>query len=178
MIFKVHEQSVPITLLSRKRQLETCIPRQPEPFAIFSLWYQLLLLQASSLGHQLPKQICLFEACFCSNSMRSFDKEADSKPCLIFCSMGCIWELAHKLPLKGRRESDNKGRVMDCETLPDRFSFLELARKAKMDVIRGQVSGVAALTWALSLGRLLNGWAWKDYTTAVPGDSTHWVRLG
>lgn len=50
-----------------------------------------------------------------------------------------------QLPLKGRRESDNKRRVMDCETLPDRLSFLELARKAEMDVIRGQMSGFAAL---------------------------------
>lgn len=36
-----------------------------------------------------------------------------------------------------------KERVMDCESLPDRLSFLELARKAKMDVIRGQMSGIA-----------------------------------
>ena len=78
--------------------------------------------------------------------MGSFDKEVDSKPCLIFCSMGYAWELACKLPLKGRRESDNKRRVMDCETLPDRPPFLEWARKAEMDVIRGRVSGFAALS--------------------------------
>lgn len=53
--------------------------------------------------------------------------------------------LAHKLPLKGKRGDDNKERVMDCETLPDILSFLELPRKAKMNVISGQVSGVAAL---------------------------------
>lgn len=35
---------------------------------------------------------------------------------------------------------------MDSEALPDGLLFLELARKAEMDVIRGQVSGVAALT--------------------------------
>lgn len=87
----------------------------------------------------------LSEAYLCSNSMRSFAKEADSKPCLIFCSMCCVWELAHRLPLKGRRGYGNKGRVMDCETLPDTLSFLELSRKAKMNVIRGQVSEVAAL---------------------------------
>jgi hypothetical protein len=42
----------------------------------------------------------------------SVDKEADFKPWLIFCSKGCIWELAPKFLLKGRRESDNKGRVI------------------------------------------------------------------
>lgn len=76
--------------------------------------------------------------------MGSFDKEVDSEPCFIFCSVGYVWELAYKLPLKGRRECDNKGRVMGCETLSDRLFFLELARKAQMDIIRGQVSRVAA----------------------------------
>lgn len=96
-------------------------------------------------GGPVTKAIYFFEVCFCLNSVGSFDKEADSKPCLIFCSIGYVWELAYKLPLKGRWDCDNKGRVMDGETLPDRLSFLELARKAKMEVIRGQVSRVAVL---------------------------------
>lgn len=82
--------------------------------------------------------------------MGSLDKEADSKPCLIFCSKGYVWELAHKLPLKRRGESDNKRRVMNCETLPDRLSFLELARKVEMDVMEGK-----CLALPLSVGSVI-----------------------
>lgn len=146
MIFKAQEQSVPITLLARSRQLETavfpgsqnCLPFLASDTNCVS--YRHLYWCTSCQSRSI-----FFEACFCSNSMGLFDKEVDSKPCLIFCSMGYAWELARKLPLKVRRESDNKRRVMDCKTLPDRLSFLELARKAEMDVIRGQVSGFAAL---------------------------------
>lgn len=60
---------------------------------------------------------------------------------------------------------------MDCEALPDRL-FPRISRKAKMDVVRGQVAGIEVLV-EISLGRLLNGRAWKEGTIAVPRDSTH-----
>lgn len=59
-------------------------------------------------------------------------------------------------PSRGGGKVTIKG-VMDCETLPDRLSLLELVRKAKMDVIRGQVSCHCCSHWALSLVRFLNG---------------------
>lgn len=94
--------------------------------------------------------------------MGSFDKVDKFKPWFIFCSVDYVWELAHKLSLPGRKESDNKGRIIDWNNLVDSLSLLELARKAKLNIIRRQMSGsLFTPPWV----RLLSDWAWKGLHT-------------
>lgn len=147
MIFKAQEQSVPITLLGRRRHLDTVVFRSSHnrlPFLAsdtncFS--YGHLHWCASCQSRSVSLRLA-FAQTLCAHLIKRLTPSHASS----FAPWAMLGSWLTNCPSKGGGKVIIKGELWTVKPCPTGSLSRELARKAEMYVIRGQVSGVAALT--------------------------------